>query len=287
MKILFVAVFHPTSTNVSQSDGFKKNGYEVYEYNYRKRAQVLRSNQLRDEELLNIYNEYKPDVVVFSKCNEINPNIIDKIDAVKVLWYMDPLNEQFTPSFRAKIEKCDITFCSLWEPYLAAKEVGGDKVHFLHEGYDHTSNYPIDIPYEHDVSFIGVLRNKRLQYHNALKFPVINGAFGVEHSEAVCKSKINLNFTEGGTSDRTYKVLASKGFLLTEAWPKMEEDFTNMKDLVTFDGVEDLRKKIDYYLRNESERLTIAEEGYKTVQKFSRINWAKNIIDKCKELTNI
>lgn len=118
------------------------------------------------------------------------------------------------------------------------------------------------------------------KYVDELNIPIIQNAYGKEHSKVVSQTKINLNFTEGGTSDRTYKVLASRGFLLTEPWDGMEGDFIVGKDLDVFNNVEELRDKIEYYLKSERIRNRIANNGYKTVKKFDRINWAKKILEK-------
>jgi spore maturation protein CgeB len=281
MKILFVAVFNYNSTNVSQADGFRKNGCIVIEFNYREIAQKIGNNE-RDRQLVELCKKEKPDAVVFSKCNEIYSWVVDECNKVckTVLWYMDTMNDNYNYALVEKIQKCNLTFCAIWDSYLAAKKVGGDKVFFLQEGYDQLSNYPIETPYLYDVCFIGALRNKRIDYYNAINFPVIQNAFGKKHSLIVSQTKINLNFTEGGTSDRTYKILASKGFLLTEPWTSMENDFEIRKDFDIFANIEELKIKIQYYLEHKNERLQIAEHGYLTVQKFDRINWAKQIINK-------
>lgn len=283
MKVLFVAVFNYNSTNVSQADGFRKNGCEVIEFNYREIAARFGDRE-RDEILIRLCWDQKPDVVVFSKCNEIAHRVVSECNRVSktVLWYMDTMNDNYNSSLVEKIKLCTYTFCAIWDSYLAAKKVGGDKVFFLQEGYDHLSNYPIETPYLYDVCFIGGLRNRRHEYHKAIGFKVIQNAYGKEHSLIVSQTKINLNFTEGGTSDRTYKVLASRGFLLTEPWVSMENDFTVGQDFDVFTNVEELKNKIKYYLVHEDERLKIAEHGYQTVQKFDRINWAKKIIGEIK-----
>jgi hypothetical protein len=279
MKVVFVAVFNKSSTNWSQSDGLKKNGVDVIEINYRSVASKI-GNQKRDELIIQTCITEKPDVVIFSKCNEVHPRVVDECNKVTktVLWYMDPINSNFSESLIEKIKKCDYTFCALWESYEKAKTIGGDNVHFLHEGFDHIQNYPVDVEYKYDTSFIGMLRNKRVEYQKALGFPVISNAYGEQHSVAVGETKINLNFTEGGTSDRTYKVLASKGFLLTEPWINMEKDFTIGKDLDIFTSVEELKEKIAFYLENEDKRLEISENGFETVKNFSRIDWARKLI---------
>ena len=192
---------------------------------------------------------------------------------------MDPLNSNFNESLIGKIKSCNYTFCALVAPYKEAKKINPIAVYFLQEGFDEEANYPINLPYVNDVAFIGNLRNERKKYYDALKFKVYDNVYAEQHSRAVSETKINLNFTEGGTSDRTYKVLASKGFLLTQPWEKMENDFKIGEDLDIFTDIGNLESKIKYYLENEKERLKIAENGYKTVQKFSRTNFAKRVLE--------
>ncbi len=66
---------------------------------------------------------------------------------------------------------------------------------------------------------------------------------------------------------RVYEILACGGFQLVDRRKYMEGIFEDGKDLVVFDTVDDLRKKIKYYLANEEERLSIAAHGRKTVVK--------------------
>jgi hypothetical protein len=285
MKVMMVAVFIPTSTNCSQADGFENNGCEVIRYDYRKREKEIGSK--RDQEIIDICKLEKPDFVFFSKCNEVNVSVIIECNLFSktVLWYMDPLNVNFSSSLKEKIINCNYTFCALTEPYKEALKIKNNNVYFLQEGFDEKNNYPFDVPYINDVSFIGVLRNERQKYYDALRFKLYNNAYNEDHSKAVSETRINLNFTEGGTSDRTYKILASKGFLLTQSWENMENDFKIGRDLDIFNNIDDLKDKIKYYLKNEELRLEIANNGYKTVQKFNRTNFAKYIINKVKNDT--
>lgn len=84
------------------------------------------------------------------------------------------------------------------------------------------------------------------------------------------QSKINLNFTipniKSGIPLRVWDVLGSGGFLLTNYQAEMPYYFTEGEDLVCFDGVEDLREKVEYYLEHEEERKRIAYNGYKKVK---------------------
>lgn len=81
---------------------------------------------------------------------------------------------------------------------------------------------------------------------------------------------------------RVYEILGCGGFQLVDRRRYMKGVFEDGKDLVVFDSVEDLRKKIRYYLDNEHERSAIAEHGYNTVRKHhtyeQRVSEMMNII---------
>lgn len=83
-------------------------------------------------------------------------------------------------------------------------------------------------------------------------------------------SKINLNFTipniKSGIPLRVWDVLGSGGFLLTNYQAEIPYFFEEGKDLVCFDGVDDLKDKVGYYLTHEEERCAIAEHGYRKVK---------------------
>lgn len=85
-------------------------------------------------------------------------------------------------------------------------------------------------------------------------------------------SKINLNFTIpniiDGTPLRVWDILASGGFCLTTCRKDLLRHFENGKDLVIFEGKEDLLQKADYYLSHEKQRREIAENGYQKVKKY-------------------
>lgn len=83
-------------------------------------------------------------------------------------------------------------------------------------------------------------------------------------------SKINLNFTipniKSGIPLRIWDVLGSGGFLLTNYQAEIPYYFEEGKDLVCFDGIDDLREKVRYYLAHEEERAAIARSGYQKVK---------------------
>jgi len=88
-------------------------------------------------------------------------------------------------------------------------------------------------------------------------------------------ARINLNFSSqecvdwNVITDRIYKVLACRGFLITDR-VSAAEDF--MSDCMVFtDGGEDLVEKREYYLKNPAARERIAQRGYEYVVRNSSI----------------
>lgn len=83
-------------------------------------------------------------------------------------------------------------------------------------------------------------------------------------------SKINLNMTipniKSGIPLRVWDILGSGGFLLTNYQAEIPYYFEEGKDLVCFDGIEDMREKVKYYLVHEEERAAIARNGYEKVK---------------------
>lgn len=82
-------------------------------------------------------------------------------------------------------------------------------------------------------------------------------------------SKINLNITmrpiETGLSLRVWDVLGCGGFLLTNYQAEIPEYFEIGKDLETYESMEELEQKVQYYLAHEEERIEIAISGYEKV----------------------
>ena len=82
-------------------------------------------------------------------------------------------------------------------------------------------------------------------------------------------SKINLNMTmrpiETGLSLRVWDILGCGGFLLTNFQAEIPEYFEIGKDLETYESMEELEQKVQYYLTHEEDRIEIAIRGYEKV----------------------
>ena len=282
MKILFIGVFdrEGKSTNLSQLIAFKNIGYEVTGYNYRQKAALI-GNENRDKDLLATVKNRNFDLVIYSKCNVVSLETFKQINNLTktCLWFMDPLIT-YNQEMKNKTALVDYFCCDKENVLNEALKINKNSFHIC-EGFDNNIEKPHDIEKIYDVSFIGNIYGHRDSFLEKIKKPVkvLSNAFGQRHSVEVSKSKINLNFcTSDGASDRVYKILAAKGFLITDDWSNREKHFVDGEDCVIFKDIEDLNKKIDYYLNNPKKAETIAINGYNTVQKFNRLNWAKQIV---------
>lgn len=80
------------------------------------------------------------------------------------------------------------------------------------------------------------------------------------------QAKIAINMSHFNykryTSDRMLRILGCGVMCLSHRFPEIEKDYEDGKDLVCFDNVNDLIKKINFYLDNPEQRNIIAQSGY-------------------------
>lgn len=100
-------------------------------------------------------------------------------------------------------------------------------------------------------------------------------------------SKINLNMTmrpiETGLSLRIWDVLGCGGFLLTNYQAEIPEYFNIGKDLETYESMEELEQKVQYYLTHEEERVEIAVNGYEKVARYH--TWTQRVTEMLRVLS--
>ena len=83
-------------------------------------------------------------------------------------------------------------------------------------------------------------------------------------------SKINLNISLrsiiNGIPLRCFEIMGAGGFLLSNYQQDFMNHFVPDEDFVYFDSERDMLDKIEYYLKNDSERKEIAQNGFKKVE---------------------
>ena len=282
-KLLFVGVFENNfhSTNTSQLLSLKNVFGKVVGYNYRSKAAAIGPRH-RDADLVRVVKEHNFDLVLYSKCNQVGFDTFEEISKVSrtCLWFMDPLIS-YSEEMQRKTGMVDY-FCCDKQNVLQVALKHNPNSFLVHEGFDSRNDSPHELQKEHNVTFIGSVYGNRQKILDATKedINVVSNVYGQAHAKEVSKSRINLNLcTSNGASDRVYKILAAKGFLLTDDWAGREDIFKDLRDLVVFKDTNDLNEKIDFYLNNPAIAASIAEQGYQTVQKYTRDAWAKQIME--------
>ncbi len=282
MKIVYAAVFTETSTNTPQANAFEKLGHEVIRYDFKEKLEEFGEPNLRDKDLINTCVSENPDLLLFSKGVGIDSSVIPTCQDIchVALWYMDPMIN-VDQELLEKIDKVNSVFYTAPTVYSTLKDKNINS-YFIHEGYEPTFHKFYDkIDKVYNVSFIGALKEHRKQYYDFYNFNCFSDKYNKDHCKIINQTRINLNFTNNreGTSDRAYKIMGSGGFLLTEPWDGLENDFKPNEDLVIFNNENEFKEKIEEYLKDWQKRKQIARNGVNTVQKYTVEEWAKFIIE--------
>ena len=94
-------------------------------------------------------------------------------------------------------------------------------------------------------------------------------------------SKINLNFTSKSIREglplRIFDVLGAGGFLITNYQTELPDVFNIGEDLEIYSNEDELIGKLEYYLTHEADRIEIAENGRKKVEKYH--NYPERILE--------
>ena len=276
MKILFIGVFTEGSTNISQKECLIRLGHDVDEFSYRS---IFNFNIVLQE-----VKNY--DIILIAKGNGISQYTMNKLkenNGKIILWWPDPTSTLKVHPTIIQISEIVDCICACARNTLPIFKKKNKNSYYIAEGYDEVIDKPYDVEKDLDISFIGSLHNlQRKKALSEIKYPVnhITNAYGIEHAKVVSRSKICLNFsTTGGASDRVFKTLAAKGFLLSSDWEGREHDFVDGEHLVIFNDIDDLNKKIKFYLENEEARNKLRNKGYEKVQEYTRKIWAEKIME--------
>jgi spore maturation protein CgeB len=125
--------------------------------------------------------------------------------------------------------------------------------------------------------------------------PILLPVFGGEYlSESALNSlygqaKIVLNASRtpmsSGLNLRFFEVLGAGALLLSDKAPEIASHFTEGRDVVVFNDVEDLEVKLRNLLANEELREEIAASGFRSVcHSHTYSELAGRLIDACPEL---
>jgi spore maturation protein CgeB len=107
---------------------------------------------------------------------------------------------------------------------------------------------------------------ERLPAGSALRRAYRGNAWGIEMYRVLARSKVVLNrhirFAEGFANNmRLFEATGVGALLLTEEAPNLPELFRPDREVLTYDGAEDLMEKLGHHLEHDDERREIAAAG--------------------------
>lgn len=204
---------------------------------------------------------------------------LSNLSGKKILYFQDNLH-RFGDWFRSIEKQYDMIF-------LLHNNIIIDNRRFFkaHIGYCPYTHFPVSKNKTIDVCFVGTHHPEGRDFIRHMPNIKIYGnnwdsrttaVYNAQKRAVYAKAKIMINqHTHGDTENmRDWECLAMKTFLLSDLVPKELKG-----GMVLYDGVDDLKQKIQYYLDNPIEREQIALRGYELVKPFTYERRAEEMME--------
>jgi spore maturation protein CgeB len=257
-----------------------------------------------NDRLLEVAKEEKADLmftVLFK--DELDRKVVKKIssstDTVTLNWFCDDhwRFDNFSRDWAPCFDYVVTTAASALPKY---ERIGYENVIKSQWACNHFSYKKLDLPLDHDVTFIGQPHGNRRMIIRAIKdakIDVLTWGNGWESGRVTQeemikifnRSRINLNLSNSSNhillsklrallklngnerlskhndqiKGRNFEIPGCGGFILTGKADNLEDYYTDGKDIVCFETVNDIIGKINYYIENDDDRKKIADAGYK------------------------
>lgn len=270
-----------------------------------------------NRKLLEVVSEFVPDLVLFGHADMIEPDTLRKIreelPTVKLAqWNVDPL---FTPDnidrINSKIDLVDATFCSTSGPLLEKLSQGKYNTYFMpnpvdlsierHRNFEKSLDqfpfgFGMAVGNPNGIRNIGGedfivknLINEIIQSQPDIRtiFPGFTApnVTGKQYDEFLAQIPISLNFSRRNdvyhySSDRISHTIGNGILTFVDRAMGLNEIFEE-NEIAFFSDKNEFLSKLAYFIKNDSERQSIAEAGWKKYHSnFNEKNIAKDIIEK-------
>lgn len=233
--------------------------------------------------------EIKPDLVL--AIDDGSHYIFDLNFHPKAIWIIDSHTSFMCDKIMAK--SFDIIFVAQKE-YVERFKRYNSYVYWLPLAADSEWHGKQNLEKIYDVAFIGQMGigwRKKLLLNLKKDFPnsFIGSADCKEIGKIYSQAKIVVNYNVNNDINmRVFEAMCSGSLLITNKIYDngFEELFEDKKNLVVYDGTyKDLKQKIEYYLKNENERIKIAKEGnFLVLNKHTYKHRAEFILEKILEI---
>lgn len=270
--------------------------------------------------LLETFKNYNPNLVIFGHSDNITPEILTNLrslnkDVVISQWNEDPLmadkyvNKNNKIKLDALLPLVDHSFITTDPNILKIPQKYRNNVHFFMTPVDHNiecfdvfkTNPENDIFYamSHGVNRATLKGGKIDNRVNFLK-KLINKMEGIKYDfygfegqepiwsndlyKSLLNSKMALNLSRGNPtkyySSNRIATLMGNGLLVFVDKNVKLSNFFSSKEIVFYNNINDLAKKISFFSKNDKKRINIAKKGkYRYFKLFNEKRVAKYITD--------
>ena len=215
---------------------------------------------------------------------------ISKSKKMKIFWSIDSHCVLQQHQYLCQILNIDIHLNST-EGYIPYYDGLVKKSYWFPNSYPDDLMSPLDIEKTIDIGFCGNVINRGNVIDSLDKYGIKKDIFviGDDMVNTINSYKIHLNYNiSDDINYRTFETCGCKTMLLTNYTPGLEKLFDIGKEIVIYENLEDLDRKVKYYLENDSERDEIADAGYKRVKKnHTYFERSKKLVDIINENLNI
>ena len=271
--------------------------------------------------LLNTFKNYSPDLIFFGHTKNIERNTIQEFKSINAnliisQWNEDPVMQSLNYSkqnIKNILNYSDIvdhTFITTDPSVLKKQKFDIKNLHFFFvpvdkniECFDVSKIKPLkDLFYamSHGVNRATLKKGKndsRIHFLNSLINKLVNvdyDFYGFQNKEpiwgndfykALINSKMGLNLSRGLPtkyySSNRIASLMGNGLLTFVDHKTQLNDIFNKKEIVLYENISDLSQKINFYKKNDNQRVKISSAGKKKYFKlFNELKTTKYIIDK-------
>ena len=291
MKILFCyQSIGIHSVPLPLSESLAKLGHKVINCGPGRNQDIKTSQTVDINKILQRLREID---LIFIVESSFLPSNLEKCKIPKAIYLIDShLHFHIWHKEIAKV--FDFIFLAQKKYVKKLKKIGIKNVFYLPCAYDLNTCKNLHIKRIYDFGYVGTfnpLHNPKKSIFFALLKRMFNAkigqeVYGTKMAKIYNQSKITVNLSNATDLNlRTFESMACGSMLLTDIQDKLLGLFQDRKHLVVYKNYFEVPKLINYYLKNQTERLAIAKKGQKEVLKNHTYNHrAKEILERVEPL---
>ena len=189
---------------------------------------------------------------------------ISESKKLKIFWSIDSHCVLQQHQHLCKLLKIDILLNST-EDYIPSFNGLVKKSYWFPNAYPDDLMFPKDIAKTVDLGFCGNVLNRGGLINFLEKYKIQKDIFiiGDDMVNSINSYKIHFNCNiSNDINYRTFETTGCRTLLVTNYTPGLEKLFDLDSEIVTYRNIQELDEKIDYYLKNETERIKVETAGY-------------------------